>query len=155
LNIDTSEYEEKPYTLKVIALDKYGNKSEKYITLIIDRTPPKVSFIDLRDGSKISKESKIVVTASDENGISKVELYVAGQKVGEKTSEPYEFNLNLPDGALKWKIKTNGDIFSTPAVADDGTIYIGSLDGYLYAYHLMGKSNGNSQLGTRFGHHLL
>jgi len=112
LNINTSEYEEKPYTLKVIVQDKYGNKSEKYITLIIDRTPPKVSFVDLRDGSKITKESSIVVTASDENGVSKVELYVAGQKVGEITSEPYEFNLNLRDGVLKLKTKTNGDILS-------------------------------------------
>jgi outer membrane protein assembly factor BamB len=39
-----------------------------------------------------------------------------------------------PDGAEKWKYKTNGLIFgSTPAIAEDGTIYIGSWDCHLHA----------------------
>jgi len=39
-----------------------------------------------------------------------------------------------PDGALKWMFKTGGLIWgSSPAINEDGTIYIGSWDDYLYA----------------------
>jgi len=39
-----------------------------------------------------------------------------------------------PNGTLKWKYKTNGLILgSSPAIAEDGTIYIGSWDSKLYA----------------------
>jgi outer membrane protein assembly factor BamB len=33
----------------------------------------------------------------------------------------------------KWKFKTNGEIDSSPAIGNDGTVYIGSDDGNLYA----------------------
>ncbi len=36
-------------------------------------------------------------------------------------------------GTLKWKYKIGGDVFASPAIAEDGTVYIGSQDGYLYA----------------------
>jgi len=39
-----------------------------------------------------------------------------------------------PDGTEKWKFKTGGLILgSSPAIADDGTIYIGAWDNFLYA----------------------
>lgn len=38
-----------------------------------------------------------------------------------------------PDGTLKWTYATGSDVKSSPAIADDGTIYIGSLDHKLYA----------------------
>jgi len=37
------------------------------------------------------------------------------------------------DGKLKWSIKTDDLITSSPAIASDGTIYIGSWDKNLYA----------------------
>lgn len=37
-----------------------------------------------------------------------------------------------PTSDLKWKFKTDGKIFSSP-IAKDGTVYIGSEDGFLYA----------------------
>jgi len=37
----------------------------------------------------------------------------------------YFYALN-PDGSLKWKYKTGGHITSTPAIDEDGTIYVGS-----------------------------
>jgi outer membrane protein assembly factor BamB len=43
-----------------------------------------------------------------------------------------------PNGTLKWNYKTDM-IFSVPAIAADGTIYITSIDHYLYALH----PNGN------------
>ena len=36
-------------------------------------------------------------------------------------------------GELKWKFETNGQIDSSPALGDDGTLFVGSNDDYLYA----------------------
>jgi hypothetical protein len=38
-----------------------------------------------------------------------------------------------PDGTLKWNFKTDNSIGSSPTIGSDGTIYVGSYDGYLYA----------------------
>jgi hypothetical protein len=38
-----------------------------------------------------------------------------------------------PNGTEKWQFKTNAPIISSPTIDSDGTIYIGSHDGYLYA----------------------
>lgn len=41
-----------------------------------------------------------------------------------------------PNGTLKWRFKTNGLIWgSSPAIAEDGTIYVGSWDDYFYAIY--------------------
>jgi len=37
-------------------------------------------------------------------------------------------------GTLKWKYQTGGPIMSSPAIGQDGTIYIGSEDSCLYAF---------------------
>ncbi|UTB32412.1 MAG: PQQ-binding-like beta-propeller repeat protein [Methanobacterium sp. ERen5] len=44
----------------------------------------------------------------------------------------------------KWKYKTGDIIFSSPALAADGTVYVGSEDGYLYAL------NGNGALKWKY-----
>ncbi|MEO0112254.1 MAG: PQQ-binding-like beta-propeller repeat protein [candidate division WOR-3 bacterium] len=42
-------------------------------------------------------------------------------------------------GTLKWKFKTWDDISSSPAIGNDGTIYFGSIDCFLYALNPDGK----------------
>jgi len=44
---------------------------------------------------------------------------------------PYDTSSN--NGTLKWKFAIGDQIHSSPAIASDGTIYVGSDDGYLYA----------------------
>ncbi|MCB7128506.1 MAG: PQQ-binding-like beta-propeller repeat protein, partial [Candidatus Brocadiales bacterium] len=36
-------------------------------------------------------------------------------------------------GKLKWSFKTGGPITSSPSIGPDGTVYVGSKDGKLYA----------------------
>jgi len=48
-------------------------------------------------------------------------------------SKQYMILLPSNDGTLRWKFKTQGGILSTPATAADGTVYITSVDGRLYA----------------------
>ena len=40
-----------------------------------------------------------------------------------------------PDGRLKWIYKTGGVITSAPALAEDGTLYLGAWDSYLHAVY--------------------
>lgn len=37
------------------------------------------------------------------------------------------------DGTVRWSFRAGGKIFTTPAIADDGTIYVGAQDDHLYA----------------------
>jgi outer membrane protein assembly factor BamB len=36
-------------------------------------------------------------------------------------------------GQQLWRVPLGGDVDSSPALAPDGTIYVGADDGYLYA----------------------
>ena len=50
--------------------------------------------------------------------------------------------------ALKWKYKTGDHISSSPAIDKDGTIYIGSDDGYLHAIRPDGTPKWEYETGT-------
>jgi outer membrane protein assembly factor BamB len=45
----------------------------------------------------------------------------------------------LPNGTLLWRFRTRKKAFSSPAVGDDGTVYVGSQDHHLYAILPDGK----------------
>ena len=47
--------------------------------------------------------------------------------------------LSLEDGSLLWKFITSGEVASTVAVGQDGTIYFGSMDNKIYAVNPEGK----------------
>jgi PKD repeat protein len=39
------------------------------------------------------------------------------------------------DGIEKWSFATGNDVFSSPVISSDGTLYVGSKDNNLYAIH--------------------
>ena len=41
--------------------------------------------------------------------------------------------IGAQNSTLKWRFKTEGRVYSTTAIDTDGTIYVGSYDGNLYA----------------------
>ena len=53
------------------------------------------------------------------------------------------------EGILKWCFRTNGEVNSSPAIGEDGTIYVGSLDGSIYAVTPDGKLKWNYSLDDR------
>jgi len=57
---------------------------------------------------------------------------------------PYDTSNN--NGALKWNFKTGNWIYSSPTIALDGTVYIGSYDHYLYAINPNGTLKWKYQL---------
>jgi outer membrane protein assembly factor BamB len=54
---------------------------------------------------------------------------------------PYDTSSN--NGQLKWSFETGGAILSSPSIASDGTIYIGSDDNKLYAINKDGTEKWN------------
>jgi outer membrane protein assembly factor BamB len=53
-----------------------------------------------------------------------------------------------PDGTLLWRVQTRRKCYASPAVADDGTVYVGSQDHYLYAVSPEGKVRWRVDLGA-------
>jgi outer membrane protein assembly factor BamB len=39
----------------------------------------------------------------------------------------------IKPGSLRWKYETGDWIDSSPAIGEDGTVYVGSEDGFFYA----------------------
>jgi len=53
-------------------------------------------------------------------------------KVFFSSVDGYLYALKIEDGSLIWKFKTDGDIYSSPAVAES-LVYVGSNDYFMYA----------------------
>lgn len=98
-----------------------------------------VKIISPKNGGYVSSEFLVGVSASDQKGIKLVELYVNGFKISEKSNEPYDFQIPVNVGQLKWKLQIGNYIASSPALTADGTIYIASKDTNLYAISSDGK----------------
>ena len=55
-----------------------------------------------------------------------------------------------PDGTTNWVVRTGGHFLSSPAIAADGTIYVGSLSNFfnkLYAFSPAGTTNWVFSMG--------
>ncbi|MCK4447144.1 MAG: PQQ-like beta-propeller repeat protein, partial [Candidatus Marinimicrobia bacterium] len=56
-----------------------------------------------------------------------------------------------PDGTLKWSYQTGYYIYSSPAIGNDGTLYIGSDDGKLYAFQDLDETDPTVALSSPSG----
>ncbi|MFH1521168.1 MAG: PQQ-binding-like beta-propeller repeat protein [Candidatus Micrarchaeota archaeon] len=59
-----------------------------------------------------------------------------------------QYNTSHIDGTIKWVFETGSGIESSPVIAEDGTIYFGSHDGYLYAINPDGTEKWKFFIGT-------
>lgn len=97
---DTTLVQNGLHNFTAIASDLAGNSSSVSITVNInnslDTTPPLVVITSPSDGSKVSVNVPVNVNASDERGVTKVELYVDGVLAATSISSPF---------ATKWNSK--------------------------------------------------
>ncbi|GFO66543.1 hypothetical protein GMLC_01220 [Geomonas limicola] len=85
------------YTVTAKAYDAAGNVGQSAgiaVTVFNDTSAPLVSLNSLSNGSVVSRTATIQVTASDNVGVSRVELYANGVLLGSATSAPYSFIWN-------------------------------------------------------------
>ena len=91
---DTAAGENGMYLLESKAYDAANNigiSSLVSVYVINDNAPPTVSITSPPDASTVTGQVDITVSASDDVGVSKVELYRDSMLVGTKTSGPYIF----------------------------------------------------------------
>jgi hypothetical protein len=75
--------------------DKLGNSAVAKRTVIVDNTAPAVAFKNApANKTKLRKTISLKATASDRNGIAKVQLLVNGKVVATDTRSAYAFTLN-------------------------------------------------------------
>ncbi|WP_436535940.1 Ig-like domain-containing protein [Actinoplanes sp. HUAS TT8] len=80
-------------TVTWVVFDNRGNPTTTSRTVIVDNTPPTVAFRTApRNGTKISKPTTFTATATDRNGIARVQLLVNGTPVATAASR-YAFAL--------------------------------------------------------------
>ena len=99
---DTRNYNNGAYNLEAVAYDSAGNMGESnvitvYIENVQDTTPPVVSITQPPDGSPVGRKVTINVKASDNVGVSKIELFIDGvfkSAVSSGTTLSYNWNTN-------------------------------------------------------------
>jgi outer membrane protein assembly factor BamB len=69
------------------------------------------------------------------------------------------YNTSHVDGTVLWTYQTGEGIESSPSIGENGTIYVGSHDGYLYAISKNGELDWKTKLGTpipkeHYGHNI-
>ena len=90
---------------------------------------------DMHDRSNTPyRNTDSLVTFSAASGAT---YYFVVDDSGSATGEGGNFNLTLNPSL--WQAGTGDEINGTPAVGSDGTVYIGSTDGFLYAFNPSGS----------------
>ena len=86
------------HTITALASDAAGNASAATVSVIVDNvvdtTSPTIRITSPVDGTKISTNVSVKVNATDNLGVTKVELYVDGFLQGVSTSAPFTTKWN-------------------------------------------------------------
>ncbi|HJV66231.1 MAG TPA: Ig-like domain-containing protein [Geomonas sp.] len=86
----------------VVDGNRIGPKYFQLLATSADTTAPTATISSPAGGATVSGTSSVAVSASDNVGVTKVQLYVDGSLVGTDTATPYNFSLNtttLANGA--------------------------------------------------------
>jgi hypothetical protein len=79
-------------TIYARAIDFSGNVKYTWISVIVDTTVPSLFIISPEDGATIEGTVDVLVRASDENGIQKVECYIDDSLLFASSIKPYSFS---------------------------------------------------------------
>ena len=84
------------HTLSANAVDAAGNSTNASISvnLINDQTPPTVRISSPANGASVSGTVTVLLSAADNIGVTRVDLYVDGVIAGSSTSAPFTFRWN-------------------------------------------------------------
>lgn len=103
-------------------IDAYAAVQKAQGTVASDTTAPTVSISSPGDGSKVSGIAAISVAASDNVGVSKVDLYVNNALLASDITAPYTFNVDTT-------IYADGTTLALVAKALDGAGLVGTSGG--------------------------
>lgn len=104
---NTTTYANGAYTLKAVASDMAGNSVQqvKNVTVsnVADTTPPTVSITSPTSGASAGNKLNVSILATDNRGVTRVEIWVDGKLAGTDTASPWSFSLN----SRKWTAGTH------------------------------------------------
>lgn len=133
--LDTTQYTNGTYTLSARAYDAEGNNTRSSeITVNInnaipDTAPPQLSITSPLNNATVSGTINVTSSATDENGISRVDVLVDNSQVTSLTSSPYTYSLNTSqysDGNHTITVKaydpSNNEAVQTVTVTVDNSV---------------------------------
>jgi len=86
--------------------DSFGNRTTYRRAVIVDNTKPALKVTKApKSGSKVSGTIKITASASDRNGVNRVELLVNGKVVAKDTTSGYAFKLSSSKYGKSFKVQ--------------------------------------------------
>ncbi|MBI4948312.1 Ig-like domain-containing protein [Candidatus Berkelbacteria bacterium] len=125
VNWDTTKYTNGFHILKTVAYDTSGNiGTSSNISVNVanqtntDTIAPQVSIISPKSGETLKGNAKVLVSATDNVAVGRVEFYVNGVIQASSTTSPYQFNFNVA--------KLSGSNYSLSAKAYDIALNVGT-----------------------------
>jgi hypothetical protein len=103
-----------------VVYDSFGNPSTFKRTVTVDNTKPSLKVTSApANGAKVKGIVKVKASASDRNGINRVELLINGKVVATDTTSGYSFSINTTKYGKKLKVQLRaydkaGNSSSTP-----------------------------------------
>ncbi|GLW35253.1 Ig-like domain-containing protein [Actinoplanes regularis] len=86
---------DRQYAFTWLLIDRLGNRTSVQRVVTADNTLPTVAFSKApANGAKLTKTTAITASASDRNGIARVQLLVNGVQVANDARAPYTFTLD-------------------------------------------------------------
>ena len=92
---------------------------------------PRLVSLDARSGER-RWFFPVTVADSSEIGVHSGPLVDSADRIYFGAHDDYLYSL-APEGELRWIFQASADVDAPPALAPDGTLYVGSDDGRLYA----------------------
>jgi Big-like domain-containing protein len=89
-----------------VVYDSFGNPSTARRTITVDNTKPSLKLTSApKSGAKVKGTVPVKASASDHNGISRVELLINGKIVAKDTTPGYAFSINTKKYGKTFKVQ--------------------------------------------------
>jgi len=100
---DTTGVSDGTHRLEAVARDTAGNSSSSSLNVTVGNAPdtvaPSISIVSPANGARVKNNVSVQVSASDNRGVTKVELYVDDQLTSSSTIAPFTTNWNVRKAA--------------------------------------------------------
>ena len=95
-----------PKILNWYVIDNFLDSTTARRTVIVDNTKPALKIVTApKNGAKVRGTVKVTASASDRNGVNRVELLINGKVVAKDTKAGYGFSINTKKYGKKFKVQ--------------------------------------------------